>query len=237
MKYTLALLAAALAVPSAASAVTLDFAADYGNAAFSYGSGTAPSFTAFANVYGGGCFGVAQFACQTVGSNSIQPVIGVATDGLAFTVQTVDVPANTLVFHPGPEDAGSDAILVFTAPVTTTYTFAGQFLRLDRQNGDGDGVTLSAYINGLPAPSAFSSLPNSPQYASIPLAGAAFLNAGDTVLFAVGKGGNYFNDATGLQGTITFNVVPEPATWAMMIGGFGLVGGAVRRRRMTVRFA
>ena len=25
--------------------------------------------------------------------------------------------------------------------------------------------------------------------------------------------------------------VPEPATWAMMIVGFGLVGGALRRRR------
>nr|WP_084192404.1 PEPxxWA-CTERM sorting domain-containing protein [Parasphingorhabdus marina] len=25
--------------------------------------------------------------------------------------------------------------------------------------------------------------------------------------------------------------VPEPATWAMMIGGFGLVGGAMRRRK------
>lgn len=33
--------------------------------------------------------------------------------------------------------------------------------------------------------------------------------------------------------------VPEPASWAMMIGGFGLVGGAMRRRsaRTTVRFA
>ncbi|QJU56618.1 PEP-CTERM sorting domain-containing protein [Sphingomonas sp. AP4-R1] len=28
-------------------------------------------------------------------------------------------------------------------------------------------------------------------------------------------------------------VVPEPATWAMFIGGFGLVGGALRRRRST----
>jgi hypothetical protein len=33
--------------------------------------------------------------------------------------------------------------------------------------------------------------------------------------------------------------VPEPATWAMMIFGFGLVGGAMRRRKqqITVRFA
>lgn len=32
--------------------------------------------------------------------------------------------------------------------------------------------------------------------------------------------------------------VPEPATWAMMIVGFGLVGGTMRRRhRATVRFA
>lgn len=31
--------------------------------------------------------------------------------------------------------------------------------------------------------------------------------------------------------------VPEPATWAMFIGGFGLVGGAMRRRRIAVRFA
>lgn len=29
-------------------------------------------------------------------------------------------------------------------------------------------------------------------------------------------------------------VVPEPATWAMMIAGFGLVGAAVRRRRAAV---
>ena len=31
--------------------------------------------------------------------------------------------------------------------------------------------------------------------------------------------------------------VPEPATWAMMVGGFGLVGGAMRRRRVRVAIA
>jgi uncharacterized protein YjiK len=31
--------------------------------------------------------------------------------------------------------------------------------------------------------------------------------------------------------------VPEPASWAMMISGFGLLGGAVRRRKAAVAFA
>lgn len=31
--------------------------------------------------------------------------------------------------------------------------------------------------------------------------------------------------------------VPEPASWALMIGGFGLVGGALRRRTVARRFA
>jgi len=31
--------------------------------------------------------------------------------------------------------------------------------------------------------------------------------------------------------------VPEPATWAMMIGGFALAGASLRRRKITVTFA
>jgi len=30
---------------------------------------------------------------------------------------------------------------------------------------------------------------------------------------------------------------PEPATWALMVGGFGLAGAAMRRKRVVVRFA
>jgi hypothetical protein len=36
---------------------------------------------------------------------------------------------------------------------------------------------------------------------------------------------------------VTTAAVPEPATWAMMIGGFALVGASMRRRSMAVRFA
>lgn len=33
------------------------------------------------------------------------------------------------------------------------------------------------------------------------------------------------------------DAVPEPATWAMMIAGFGLIGGVMRRRSLQVRYA
>jgi hypothetical protein len=36
----------------------------------------------------------------------------------------------------------------------------------------------------------------------------------------------------------TFSGVPEPATWGLMILGFGLVGGAMRRRQtISLRYA
>ena len=43
-----------------------------------------------------------------------------------------------------------------------------------------------------------------------------------------GAAGNITNPGTG--------AVPEPATWAMMIMGFGLVGASLRRRSTSVRF-
>jgi hypothetical protein len=40
------------------------------------------------------------------------------------------------------------------------------------------------------------------------------------------------------QSVLMGSGVPEPASWAMMVGGFGLIGGAVRaRRKVAVTFA
>ena len=41
------------------------------------------------------------------------------------------------------------------------------------------------------------------------------------------------------SGTVSFQAtaVPEPAAWALMLTGFGLVGFAMRRRRTNVQFA
>ena len=37
--------------------------------------------------------------------------------------------------------------------------------------------------------------------------------------------------------TVTTNPVPEPASWALMIGGFALAGATMRRRKVAVSFA
>jgi hypothetical protein len=58
-----------------------------------------------------------------------------------------------------------------------------------------------------------------------------------------GGGATYgagFTDGTDVLdyvGEISVAAVPEPATWAMMICGLGLVGASLRRQKMSVRFA
>lgn len=55
-------------------------------------------------------------------------------------------------------------------------------------------------------------------------------------------GGNdeyvYLSMGDAVQGNYLALSAPEPASWAMFIGGFGLIGGTMRRRqRSSVRFA
>ncbi|WP_168694381.1 PEPxxWA-CTERM sorting domain-containing protein [Sphingomonas flavalba] len=56
------------------------------------------------------------------------------------------------------------------------------------------------------------------------------------ILSNYAEGTIYTTYSAGLS-EVRFNAVPEPATWAMMIGGFALVGGAVRRTRRAAPLA
>jgi hypothetical protein len=57
-------------------------------------------------------------------------------------------------------------------------------------------------------------------------------NGGITALTAYMNG----NPLSGSAISTTMSA-PEPASWAMMLGGFGLIGGIMRSRRTSIRFA
>lgn len=73
--------------------------------------------------------------------------------------------------------------------------------------------------------------------------GGTLATARGALLAGLFSGNTYFNVHTTafpggeIRGQLA--AVPEPASWAMMIGGFGLVGSAMRyrRRRMKVTYA
>jgi len=72
------------------------------------------------------------------------------------------------------------------------------------------------------------------------------LISGHTYTMSIANFGNIGNSAgfvangsadSNFQWHIDYTGAPEPASWAMMLGGFGLVGAAMRRRKTTVSFA
>lgn len=67
------------------------------------------------------------------------------------------------------------------------------------------------------------------------------LSAGNYFIALHGLGaGNAWDvllDDAQLQASQTSNAVPEPATWAMMVGGLGLVGASMRRRKASLILA
>nr|WP_309646703.1 PEPxxWA-CTERM sorting domain-containing protein [Phenylobacterium sp.] len=61
-----------------------------------------------------------------------------------------------------------------------------------------------------------------------------YATAGQKLIFAAGGSSDSLG---GYVDNITLSAVPEPATWAMMIMGFGLAGSALRRRREVLAYA
>jgi hypothetical protein len=155
--------------------------------------------------------------------SNLSPFLGANT----FGTQILPCPSCSMNIPPGflilsPEFLGNLSVLRWTAPSAGTYTISGLFQGVDFQ----PHPTTDTHIlhNGIAVYSNFLNTFAVPQNFSLQLQ----LNAGDTIDFAVGSGGDFLsNDSTGLVANI--NPVPEPGT--MLLLGAGLVGIAARARR------
>ena len=129
----------------------------------------------------------------------------------------------------------------------TTFTVSTAGVYSLALNSDEFDTFLSLYVGSFDPDNALSNIlavddDSGPDFNSL----LSFSLVAGTTYIAVATGfapddfGEYALTLDG-PGTITVGgggaVVPEPATWAMMIGGFGLAGGALRRRRVSVTYA
>ncbi len=228
--------ATALSVP--ANATTYDAVNDFSTSSstgvFSYGTGvTGSTFVAYTN-YSSPCqASVTGLGCwQTTTPESLVPLVGKNLTGATLNFGTVVLPTNVLIVHPG---RSTDSIVRFTVPTTGHYNISGFYELLDTSP---TGVNVIIAFNNsvlfdMPLTGPAAMHPGTPG-GSIPFGGYNFLlHAGDVIDYGVNNAGNFFNDSTGLG--LTFTSVPEPATWTIMLLGFGSVGAAIRRRsRATV---
>jgi PEP-CTERM motif len=227
---------AALGIAGAAGATTYDAVADFSTSSstgiFSYGTGvTGTDFTPYTN-FNLNCLGAGTACWQTAMPILEVPAVVKNTTGATLNPGTVVLPTDVLLVHPGQS---TDSIVRFTVPVTGTYHVSGFFEILDT-NPTGVNAIIAvddlSIVASVPLQFPAATHPGTPG-ASFPFSGTFFAPAGTFIDYGVNNAGNFLNDSVGLS--LTFTTVPEPASWALMLVGFGAGGVALRAsRRKTV---
>ena len=239
-----AITAFAITIAAQAQAVTFNLASDFSNVSnpngpwsFTYAGSPLTHFAqpsdpnglnpAAANGYWGisSTFNLPTFVLKTT------------LNGAAIGATNGDFLAGDVIVH-SPND-GSAIAINWTAPTAGTASFASAVWyahstvqRSAMTEVFLNGVTSLGSVtvtNGIVRGSALTSLSGS----NLTLA------SGDFLQFRFSRStGQPFGSLTGIDWTVDFTAaqvgaVPEPATWGMMLLGFGLVGNAMRRRVAT----
>jgi hypothetical protein len=203
--------AALVAVP--ASALTIG--TPNGGNCFPFGCG---SGTRYQQVWVGSAFG----GPITLTNVGFEVDFGSTVNGGTYTISfsTTERAVNTIDDFPFDSNVGADDTVVYTG--TLAPQFDGTWLVFDGFSFDYDpaegNLLMDVKISDIVGSSIFFKA----------------TNFGDATEFSRAHDFGTGTDGWGLVATFNGDfggVIPEPATWAMMIAGFGLVGAAARRRR------
>jgi hypothetical protein len=189
---------------------TKDFGASNPNRAWSYGYGTTGTSFTLDPIYNPDCAQFTSgFVCWTARILVNTPLVGFNTTGVWFHEFQELFPPDALLVHPGPYD-GQDTIVRWTAPLAGYYNISGFFEILAT---DPTGIVGLVFENGtllysrelLGPPAQFPDKAGGREdfYFS-----KLFLNAGDVISFGVNKDGNWDEDSTGFNATITMPPTP-----------------------------
>jgi len=127
----------------------------------------------------------------------------------------------------GPANAQSSAILDLTSfGAIDSITFLwGSIDTYNYLDVLGTGVTFNGGSSGVSPANGNQTAPNSNRLVTLTFTGADRFNVTGLRFRATGNAFEFDNV------NIKTGAVPEPASWAMMVGGFGMAGGALRSRR------
>ncbi len=174
-------------------------------------------------------------AQPAVAATSVAGASSSVTDLGNFAAGTYHITATGVIEFagsPGLFDTGPNGVPV--TPVTASgYSYCnpgGCSVDIPGDGGVGPG---GAAINFGTLLGTLSASPSSP---------SDFFTIGYGTNVTLAAAGNIYalvNDTYRPNDVGSYDVsvaaVPEPASWAMMIGGFGMVGGAMRRRKLSAK--
>lgn len=161
--------------------------------------------------------------------NTAAPNFGLGYSGINNTtlggLYGFNVTAGGSQWYGFPNFVATDAMFTFNSPTNSIGLWI---------TGIQNDVTTSIVVELIDGSQESFNLPLNGQ------GGAQFFGAVSDVAFtkvlALQTSNPGFSDLFGID-DISYNVVPEPATWTMLIAGFGLVGFAARRRSASGRIS
>jgi len=137
------------------------------------------------------------------------------------------------VLGDGASDADSS---VWRETVSTVANEDYTFSFYHSEFNGGPNAVLAFFVDGVQTGSSVAPTDRTwSQFSQVFNAGAGGSHTLEIRDLTLGYSYNDFGlDDIALQGPSVASGAPEPASWALMIGGFGLAGAALRRRRAAV---